>query len=349
MSINKVAELAGVSNSTVSRVINNHPRVALETAKAVKEAMKQLNYVPSDRRPGPKPMSRQRTQTLSVAFLVFGTSQSQSTPAFMELLHGVSAGASNADVNLQFAHVSEQELPARITDQKIDGVLLHGLMPAAPVREYLSKLPTVWLMGNRRRPDWGDQVMPDAYDIGESAARYMLRRGHRSTAFLNLDRGFWPFQVIAHAFEVAARESGANFVKIERTRSESRGYWPTHTRESVQPLIEEFLSLKDRPTAIMVADDMQTALIQPALQEAGVEIGPGKTEVISCNNEKPYLLSLRPRPAVVDIRVEAIGRRGVEQLLWRLEHPDTPERLITAIEPVVIDHDGNPVIRVQGT
>lgn len=346
MSINKVAELAGVSNSTVSRVINNHPRVALETAKAVKEAMKQLNYVPSDRRPGPKPMSRHRTQTLSLAFLVFGTSQGRSTPAFMDLLHGVSSGASSFDVNLQFAHVLDvQELPARITDHKIDGVLLHGLMPAHPVRDYLSKFPTVWLMGNRRRPDWGDQVMPDSYDIGDSAAKYLLSRGHRSLAFLNLDKGFWPFQVMAHAFEVCGREAGATFTMFEQARAETQGYWPTHTRESVQSLVKKFMSEKHRPTGVMVADDMQIAMLQPALQEAGVEIGPGKTELISCNNEKPYLMSLHPRPAVVDIRVEAIGRRGVEQLLWRLEHRNVPERLITAIEPVVIDHDGNPVTR----
>jgi LacI family transcriptional regulator len=346
MSINKVAELAGVSNSTVSRVINNHPRVAVETAKAVKDAMKQLNYVPSDRRPGPKPMSRHRTQAVSIAFLVFGTSQSRSTPAFMDLLHGVFSGASSFDVNLQFAHVLDvQELPARITDHKIDGVLLHGLMPAQPVRDYLSKLPTVWLMGNRRRPDWGDQVMPDAYDIGASAAKYMLGRGHRAMAFLNLDKGFWPFQVMAHSYETVSGESEASFVKIELSRSDSQGYWPTHSRESVQALVEKFLAEKKRPTGIMVADDMQAALIQPALQEAGIEIGPGKTELISCNNEKPYLLTLKPRPAVVDIRVEAIGRRGVEQLLWRLEHRNVPERLITAIEPIVLDHDGNPVDR----
>lgn len=345
MSINKVAELAGVSNSTVSRVINNHPRVAIETAKAVKDAMRQLNYVPSDRRPGPKPMSRQRATTLTVAFLVFGTSRTRSTPAFMDLLHGVSAGASAFDVNLQFAHVLDvQELPARITDHKIDGVLLHGQIPALPVREYLSKLPTVWLMGNRRRPDWGDQVMPDAYDIGDSAARYLMSRGHRSLAFMNLDQGFWPFQVMAHSYEVAVREAGGTFERFEQSREDSQGYWPTHSPESVAALVKKFKA-NSKSTGLFVADDMQVALLQPALQEAGVDVGPGKVELISCNNEKPYLLSLNPRPAVVDIRVEAIGRRGVEQLLWRLEHRNVPERLITAIEPVIIGHDGHPIIR----
>ena len=55
MSISKVAKLAGVSSSTVSRVINNHPRVAPETAENVRKAMRALSYTPSDRRPGPKP------------------------------------------------------------------------------------------------------------------------------------------------------------------------------------------------------------------------------------------------------------------------------------------------------
>ena len=74
MSISKVAKLAGVSSSTVSRVINNHPRVAPETAQSVRRAMHTLNYTPSDRRPGPKPASRNRNGVADIAFLVLGTS-----------------------------------------------------------------------------------------------------------------------------------------------------------------------------------------------------------------------------------------------------------------------------------
>src|SRR5215218_4812306 len=105
MSISKVAKLAGVSSSTVSRVINNHPRVAPETAASVRKAMEQLNYTPSDRRPGPKPSLRTRTGAGSVAFLVLGTSGARATPAFEGLLHGVSQAANHYDLNLVFTHV----------------------------------------------------------------------------------------------------------------------------------------------------------------------------------------------------------------------------------------------------
>src|SRR5215204_4648349 len=109
MSITRVAKLAGVSSSTVSRVINNHPRVAPDTAEAVRKAMATLSYTPSDRRPGPKPSLRTRTGAANIAFLVLGTSGNRTTPAFEGLLHGVSLGANQHDLNLVFTHVPDAE------------------------------------------------------------------------------------------------------------------------------------------------------------------------------------------------------------------------------------------------
>ncbi|MFT3789229.1 MAG: LacI family DNA-binding transcriptional regulator [Tepidisphaeraceae bacterium] len=340
MSINKVAKLAGVSNSTVSRVINNHPRIAPETVKAVKKAMLEIKYTPSDRRPGPKPSFRTRTGMANIAFLVFGTSGARATPAFEQLLHGVSSGTSSFDLNLAFAHVPDaSELPSRIFEQRLDGLLLHGAMPSPSIAQRLRKMPTVWLMGNRRRPDWGDQVMPDAYAIGELAARYLIGRGHQRLAFLNLDALHWPFRVSCHALTMTAQQSGVQVDRLERNRPDTSQYWPAHSADAVSQIVAEFVGLPEKPTGIFVADDMQTAMLQPALQAAGVKMGPGAVEIISCNNERPYLIGLNPRPATIDIRVEAIGRRGVEQLAWRLEHPAVLERLATAIEPMLVPNE----------
>jgi LacI family transcriptional regulator len=348
MSINDVAKLAGVSNSTVSRVMNNHPRVAPETAQAVKKAMAQLGYKPSERRPGPKPATRSRAGGATIAFLVFGTQRSRATPAFEELLHGVSQGASEFDLNLVFTHVPDTEhLPTRVLDQKVDGVLMHGAMPSPEIRQRLLKIPTVWLMGNRRRPEWGDQVMPDGYEIGELAARYLISRGHRHLAFLDLDANHWPFRIYGHAFGAGAMEAGATVQMIEQRREPSPDYWRTHSAESVEALVRRYAQLDPRPTGVFVADDMQVAMIQPEMQKQGVEIGPGKVELISCNNEKPYLIGLTPRPAVIDIRAGSIGKRGVEQLVWRLDRGGMPERIITAIEPYVVTHEGKTMTVAQ--
>src|SRR6185295_14821017 len=207
MSIGKVAKLAGVSSSTVSRVINNHPRVAPETAQSVRRAMQTLGYTPSDRRPGPKPSVRTRAPAADIAFLVLGTSGSRATPAFQDLLRGVSMGASRHELNLIFHHVADpNRLPARVVDQKVDGILLHGATPVGEARDLLRRIPTVWLMGNVRRPDWGDQVLPDGYEIGEMAAKYLINRGHKRLAFLNLDAGHWALRVYGHTFQSVGQD-----------------------------------------------------------------------------------------------------------------------------------------------
>jgi DNA-binding LacI/PurR family transcriptional regulator len=321
-------------------VINNHPRVAPNTEKSVRKAMEELGYTPSERRPGPKSQARLRTETKNIAFLVFGASGGQATPAFADLLRGVSMGATENNLALTFHYVPDPEqLPPRLLDQGIDGILLHGAKPGGEIERRLRRVPTVWLMGNRRRPEWGDQVMPDAYEIGHLAAQYLIDRGHQQLAFMNLDRDFWPFRQYYLAFSAHAAEHHAGVTDCEQTRQASPDYWRTHTAAAVDALIERFMALSPRPTGVFVADDTQVALIQPALQAAGVKIGRGETQVCSCNNEKPFLVGLGPRPAVVDIRVESIGRRGVEQLMWRMSHPHVAERIISMVEPYLVESE----------
>lgn len=349
MSIIKVAELAGVSNSTVSRVINNHPRVAPETAKAVRAAMQSLKYTPSDRRPGPKPGAHARNSALTIAFFVLGARAERATPAFADLLRAVSTSLAQRNSNLVFMPVVETRAAiARLADQRVDGVILHGAPPDAELHERLRSIPTVWLMGNRSRPHWGDQVMPDSYTIGDLAVRYLASRGHKELAFLNLDEGHWTFRVAGHSFQATAEELGLRPRIVAQARQEpEEGYWPRHPEAAVEKLVQSYVALKPRPTGLFIADDMQVALLQPALQRHGVQIGPGKVEVVSCNNEQPFLVGLHPRPAVVDIRIEAVGRLGVDRLIWRIEHRDVAERLVTVVEPFVIDHDGKAVENIE--
>lgn len=340
MSIEKVAKLAGVSNSTVSRVINDHPRVAPETKRAVEEAMQKLSYTPSDRRPGPKPASRRQSAT-QIGFFMVGSRDGSATPGFTDLLRGVSGGASDSDLNLTFAHVPDPDsLPGRLSEQHFDGVLLHGSPLTGDALSRLKNKPVVWLMGNRKRPAWGDQVMPDTLAIGEIAANYLLDRGHERLAYLNLDEHHWALRAYGTIFAGTALATDHSVEILSNDRPETQAYWQPYSPESVGELIERFLDLPTRPTGLFVADSMQAAILQPALAQRGVKFGPGKTEIITCNNEEPYLLGLSPRPAAIDIRIEAIGRRGVDQLAWRIKHPGTPERLTVSIEPKLVV--GNP-------
>ena len=63
ITIKDIAKLAGVSPSTVSRVISNHPRISSETSLKVKQIMKEMNYHPNMMA---KSLVSKTTQTLGI-------------------------------------------------------------------------------------------------------------------------------------------------------------------------------------------------------------------------------------------------------------------------------------------
>jgi LacI family transcriptional regulator len=333
MSITLVAKKAGVSSSTVSRVINNHPRVAPETVRTVRRVMADMGYTPSERRPGPKPQVRNQSPARHIAFLKFTTRQ-QASPGFELLLRGVANAARRENLTLTLHDLpAAAEFPRKLFDAPITGYLVHGAIPSPELRRMIGATPTVWIMGNSQRPDWGDHVMPDMLDIGRLAALYLGGRGHRQVAFANVDAGHWPFRLYWQAFAATAEETGMQAARLLPPRHLARQAGSPYSQGAVDGLVESFLALAPRPTGLYVADDYQTAMIQPALIAAGVKVGPDGLDVISTNNEEAYLMGLSPKPASIDIRLELVGRRAVEQLLWRVDYPSYEDRVISLVEP----------------
>lgn len=340
-----VAELAGVSLSTVSRVINDRPRVAPATAELVRRAMAQVQFTPQIRRVSSR--SRSGGGALqTVAFLVLGTSDEPMTPGFEKLLRGVSDGAAEQQINLLVHFVSDVEhLPATVTQHRIDGLLLHGTQPTGLLRERLQELPTVWLMANRQRPAFGDQVMPDNESIGEIAAHYLLERGQRILAFLEPNMT-WAMDIRSQAFCRAAREQKAHIEILSGPAvGSAAGSSGECLRGLIRELVEQMLASRPQPTGLFVAEDRLMPAVEAALQQHGVRLGQDLT-VISCNYEPAHLMGLSVPPATIDIRVESIGRRGLEQLRWRMQHPEVVERFRALVEPILVI-PGAPAARGQ--
>ena len=83
--IKEIAQKAGVSKSTVSRVLNNNPLISEETRERIQRIMREQNYVPNSMARG---LSSQRT--CSIALLVsIENSKAFYNPFFSEVMHGI--------------------------------------------------------------------------------------------------------------------------------------------------------------------------------------------------------------------------------------------------------------------
>ncbi|HEV7300693.1 MAG TPA: LacI family DNA-binding transcriptional regulator [Tepidisphaeraceae bacterium] len=338
MSMKKVAELAGVSMSTVSRVVNDHPSISPNTAQNVRAAMATLNFRPVVRRN--RIDGGSAASTLLIAYVVFGDSGRSTAPAFEQLIGGVSEVADGRNVDLIFSFASDlAHISPRVLNGDVDGLLLGGNRPGPEIQRRLEHLPSVWLMGNRQRPLWGHQVMPDNSAIGSIAADYLADRNHDQVVGMTASNSGWSLKFRALEFEEACKERDMRVTLLNAIEPEAAGSWsPAQLAITGAQLVDQMLSMTPRPTGIFISEDRLVAAVDAALTARGVSLGPdGSIDVISCNNERQYLAGLQMRPATIDINAAAIGRHGMELLIDLIRNPFSAGRTRVMIAPKLIE------------
>lgn len=342
MSIRAVAELAGVAPSTVSLVLNKPDNVAVETRKAVFTAIKTLNYLPRER--GRPRKGRDDPQgancTNRIAFIAFGTpGQVLQVPIYLDVLHGVESELHNNRMTMVLRRATKENLAdgRPLLPTRVDGMLLLGDPADSLIDPRLLEAPCVQLMGQIRPDRAWDHVSYDNSRIGKLAADYLLARNHKKCAFIGdgANESGHCGNERQTVFQ-AAMQAGGGSVDVllkENLFIKSTGAQMVN-RKGLAALVDRLLRLKPRPTGIFVEADQITSILYFILQERGIRPGVDLA-IVSCNNERMVLQGLEPQPATVDVHAEQVGRRGVEQLLWRLAHPED-RRVTLALEPELV-------------
>ena len=96
------------------------------------------------------------------------------------------------------------------------------------------------------------------------------------------------------------------------------------------------------PTGLFIAEDRLAAPLDAAIMNSRCFLnangdGEGAVEIVSCNNERSQFAGMKHPPATIDIRAAAIGRLGVERLLWCICHPHIHERIRAMVEPCLVN------------
>jgi len=341
VSIVEVARVAGVSPATVSRVINGGRGVSRERARRVHEAMRHVGYVPPPlaQRPGRRRHARPR-RAHSVALLLLDALYDYTPALLPALLRGCQCGATDYGLNLLVAHAQrDDELPPMIRNGQVDGVIVVGASASARVTDALRHLPTVWF-SSHHEPD-ADAVMIGNDEIGRLAANYLLDRGRRHLAVLGAMAQFPAYAARAEAFAAAAAKRGAGVATFMDAQPEPIDGGDSEMavlRETIEPLADQLAHHRPMIDGVYVCNDLMTSIAYPLFARAGRRVGED-LDVISCNNETPLLIALRPRPATIDLGIETLARRSVDQLIWRIEHPGAARQVQMTIRPVLVPGD----------
>ena len=204
--IKDVAALAGVSDRTVSRVVNREPNISGKTRERVEDAIARLNYIPN------LAARMVRTNRSGVVGLI--TDVVSTTPNSVEIIRGVQDSASRAKQSLLIANTSgTKEEEARVwrtfQEHRIDGVIFatmyHHEVDFDPAAH---NIPTVLANCFAAHRDDVASIVPDDYQGGYSAARHAIEKGHREIAYITLNPLILAARLRAEGFETAMREAG---------------------------------------------------------------------------------------------------------------------------------------------
>jgi LacI family transcriptional regulator len=338
----QVANIAGVSTATVSRVINNHPSISTATIKAVRAAMRQVDYKPAapERRRGPKGSASRGLRTHCVATLLVAMEDS--------LLQRVTASgplaAALAEHDLRLMYVPMPDphvLPPIIDRRHVDGVIVQGLQPAGAADAKLSKMPAVWMMTRRSTDYWADYVEPDNRAIGRLAADYMSRAGHRRVALLNLQPHYPAFFARAAEFMSVAAAKGVSAADLSAGASnESDRLNFENIDEFLCLQVARLAKLKPRPTALFATSDIVLPGLYRLLAQHNIRVGVD-LEIITSDYTPVMASALIPSPVCIDIQIMAIAQKAVDQLMWRMANPKSPGPVGSIVPPRLVMPDGH--------
>lgn len=312
-----VAERAGVSYQTVSRVINNHPYVAAETRERILQAISELDYKPNLTA---RSLVARRSHTLAV--ITFGLNFYG--PAQM-VIH-IERAARAAGYDLIFTSVAEplhDSIPAALDAlerRAVDGLILITPVPAmlqAEVEAFNGDLPIVLMDA----PSDGGiaSVSVDQRYGGKLAIQHLLDLGHTAIAEISGPLHWFGAQARHEAFLQTTAEAGLEArMTIEGDWSAISGY------EAARALLASGVTF----TGLVAGNDPMALGAIRALHEFGLRV-PEDVSVIGFD-DVPEAAFFEPPLTTIRQDFGRLGRDGIACLVERLENPHAPaeERLI---------------------
>jgi LacI family transcriptional regulator, galactose operon repressor len=302
VTIRDVASKAGVSVTTVSRVINGKDDISEETTKKVLAVVRELGYASSLAARG---MRSHRTNVIGLIMPDVASYYCQ------EIMRGVNRAIAKLDHDLivYTSAVLDKENVAqheRSYVALLNGSITDGAIVVTPTAtQFTTHAPLVIIDPNNETPDY-PAIIATNQEGALAAMNYLTDLGHRRIGYIagrmELVSSNQRLQGYKEGLAAAGIPLNEDLIEI--------GDYSTDTAVICA---RKLLSLPDRPTAIFAANDMSAMGVYQVAREFGLQIS-GDLSVIGFDNlrEAAYL---SPPLTTIDQTIEMMGTLATEMLV----------------------------------
>lgn len=316
---NDVAKMAGVSPSTVSRVISNNPRISEPTRRKVLKCMEELGYYPNA---NARSLAIKKTGTVGI--IIPTTSEDYfSNPFFAESLRGIIRGASKSGYDLLLSTNTEKGEELKITKKfvrgsKVDGIILMTSKVDDECIEYLKNIDFPFSIIGSTDDEEINQVDNDNALAAYELTKHLIEIGRKRIAMIVGDINLVVSKKRIKGYKKALSEANIDFdenLLFSGSFDEKTGYDYGVKISKINPL----------PDGLIVADDLVAFGAVKAFEDLEINI-PKDIAVASFNNSVLAKHSNIPLTSV-DINAFELGREAMNLLVDAIEDEVRGEKI----------------------
>lgn len=317
MTLEEIARLAGVSRSTVSRVVNGDRRVSDAARSRVQDVIRRVNYHPNA---AARSLASRRTRVLGL-LVTKAVGNLFIDPFYPILIQGTAEGCNAAGQNLAMlidtshdGSAVEQLYQRIIRGRHVDGIILacHAVDDEIVARLQGDDIPFV-LVG--RHPGAAVSFVDvDSRGAAREAVAHLLAHGYRRIALI----GGQPNLIATidrHAGYVTALQEAA--IPPDPSRILFADFTQRGGYRAMQTLLQDGAR---RPDAVFAASDAMAIGAMAAIQDAGLRV-PDDVAVMGFDGLAEGA-DTQPPLSTVTQPVADLGREAVRMLITLVEQPD---------------------------
>lgn len=325
--IEDVAARAGVSRSTVSRVLGGGERVSPVALEAVRSAIAELDY-----RPNRAARSLASRQTLAIALVVpEDTTRFFGDPFFAAIVGGINATLASSEYLLNLFIASGDpgdKATTYLTGGNVDGALIVSHHATDTFLERIHRSVPVVFGGRPLVADLSGYFFVDVDNIEGSrmAARYLLERGRRRLATIT-----GPLDMPVGSDRLQGFQEVVAAAGLAPAPAESGDF----TIEGGAEAMRRILAAGDPPDGMFVASDLMARGALRVLQASGLRV-PEDVAIVGFD-DSPVATEITPYLTTVRQPSREQGEAMTEVLLARLAGDRPPHATLLQAELVIRD------------
>jgi LacI family transcriptional regulator len=305
ISSKEVAREAGVSQSTVSRVLNNSNKVSKENVAKVTEAMRKLNYRPNAIA---RSLVSKRSKTIA---LISGPVHN---PFFVETTSSIVNYAKEKGYNTNVFFENNGDNMAvyeTVLSMQVDGIILSSVFMDDPILQELQNSQIPYVMFNRKHNEGGNFVELNNYQAGKMAADHLYQLGHKYIGFIGGPMYTSTFYGRYLGFTEGIAEQTMETDKVFLNETDT-------SEEAIADAIFKMMGRKERPTAVFAATDAIAITAMDTLMELGYRI-PEDISICGVDNVRMARHHAFELTTIGAQSNKNLGRLGIEHLINSIE------------------------------